>query len=220
MRSLEQDMIAWEVHEETKDWQQQQFRAWRRDPKLRLQYPDFYTYLQGRRRYEVEKQQKSAALGSPVVNTSRTAHRKYLTTVKEVPMNTSKPISEEQREAMDQIERWKTNSPLAEGAAPQTEIQALARNHPAWGEWLAASDPLRAACDYDFTRFVSVKEMGMLPQLEASVGRDIAKQLHRTVIERERRELAGSIEDAKKDERWKAIAERAKRSGNYPGLMA
>ena len=132
-------------------------------------------------------------------------------------MKTVEP-TQEQREAMRVIQILKNS--VDAGAAVPSEIQALASTHPAWGEWLATSDPLRAACDYDFARFLSAKSMGLLPQLEASIGRDIAKQIHQTVVERERRDLARSIEDAKKDERWEAIAERAKRSGNYPGLSA
>ncbi len=207
MQTLEQDMIAWELHKETKDWHQRQFRAWRRDTRLREKYPDFYTYLKGRRRYEVEEQKK------------RAGQQNYVT-VKEAEMSTGKPISEEQRQAMEQIERWKTNNPVPGGTTPKSDSQTLAASHPDFPEWLNLSDPVRAACDYDFLRFVSTKERGMLPDLKASCGAEIARQLRRKVHDRQRRDLADSIAEARKDPRWEAIAERAKLTGNYPDLKA
>ncbi len=111
MRSLEQDLIAWEISEEPDDWQKQQYETWQRDKELRLKFADFYCFLKERRRHEVEEKKKRAALGSRVVNTSRTVQGKYLTTVKEVEMSTSEPTLE-QRQGMELIKEWNASTKL------------------------------------------------------------------------------------------------------------
>ncbi len=217
MQSLKQDLLTWEMHEEPEGWQQQQFQAWKRDAKVRLQFPDFYRYLEERRRHEVEQQKKRAALGSGAMNTSRAPQANYLTTVKEAAMNTVEP-TQEQREAMRVIQILKNSADT--GAGVPSEIQALTTTHPDWHLWVEASPAIKTACENDFIRFVSVKERGMLPNLEASLARDIAKQLHKVAIERERRELAQSIKEAPQDDpqRWEAVARRIAKHPHYPAL--
>ena len=76
METTKAELLHWEVTQEPDDWQQRQFRAWSHDAKLRLQFPDFYRYLEGRRRHEVQEQKKRAVQQNHV-------------TVKEATMKTS-----------------------------------------------------------------------------------------------------------------------------------
>ena len=112
MDTTRQDMLHWEISEPD-GWQKEQYRAWKRDAKLRASFLDFYTFLQDRRRDKVEEKKK------------RTAQQ----TIKEAtPMNTTK-ATPEQIEAMNEIVRWKTNSPLGEGAAPPCRTRESRYRH-------------------------------------------------------------------------------------------
>ena len=99
MEVTKAEVLHWEISEEPDDWQKKQYEVWKRDQNLRLKFLDFYSFLGERRYQEVQEQKKRAVQQNHV-------------SAKEVPMSTSTPTSEEQREAMELIKEWNTNARL------------------------------------------------------------------------------------------------------------
>lgn len=103
----------------------------------------------------------------------------------------------------------------------ETITQTTGAQHPVWGEWLKLSEVVRKECG-SFTRFLAIRELGLLPGLIASVEQEATRKMKEQARYEENRAFEKSVERAPLDDaaRWDIVKEHIAGHKQYPDLQA
>lgn len=93
-------------------------------------------------------------------------------------------------------------------------------SHPAFPEWVKLSPAVQKECGGSFTRFLAIRELGLLDGLIASVEQEATQAIKEKTRYEEGRAFEKSVERAPLDDaaRWKIVKEHMAGHTEYPDL--